>query len=272
MAMRRFAVVLIAASLLAGCGAEPPSSAPDAEQVHFRSTDERSATLIDHAGVVIRVSCPSYGTDTGPYLSLTARTRTDDASARVAFQSPDPDAAQFGRHRFAQDDFDRSYGRWDLLGTVPSRVQGRFVYRSAGGERVTFDFDGSGGRADGRCRLDGEVRSEGTSDPLRLVSAPPDGRWIPKPVGLAPGTGELDQCEPGPLGGGFDVWIKDISCRQVRDWLRRLFTTYGAFPVAKDEGVGRLQGGWECWSRLEERTGIHNVCVRGAQLIMFYVA
>ena len=77
--------------------------------------------------------------------------------------------------------------------------------------------------------------------------------------------------EPGPLGGG-DVWIKDISCRETRDWLRRLITSYGAFPVAKDEGIGRLQGGWECWSRLEELIGIHNVCVRGSQLIMFYVA
>ena len=104
------------------------------------------------------------------------------------------------------------------------------------------------------------------------MSTPPDGRWIPSPVGLAPGSGELDQCEPGPLGGGFDVWIKDISCPDTRHWLRRLITSYGAFPVAKDEGVGRLQGGWECWSRLEERIGIHNVCVRGSQLIMFYVA
>lgn len=271
--MRRYAIVIFAASLLAGCGAASRPNAPDAEQVHYRSIDQRSATLIDRDGVVVRVGCPRYGTDTGPYLSLTARTRTDDASARVAFNSPDRDSAQFGRHRFTQVDFDRSYGRWDLLGTVPGRVEGRFVYRSAGGERVTFDFDGSGGRDDGRCRLDGEVQSADASDPLRLASAPPDGRWIPRPVGLAPGTGELDQCGPGRLGGGYDVWIKDIPCREVRDWLRRLIPTYGAFPVAKDEGVGRVEGGWECWSRLEKHFGpIHNVCVRGEQLIMFYFA
>jgi hypothetical protein len=273
MAMRRFAVALVAASLLAGCGGgDRPRGAAEAEQVHFRSADQGSATLVDRAGVVVRADCPTYGTDTGPYLSLTARTRSDDASARVAFDSPDRDSAQFGHHRFTQADFDRSYGRWDLLGTVPGRVHGRFIYRSAGGERVTLDFAGSGGRADGRCRLDGSVSSASDADPLRFVSAPPDGRWIPSPVGLAPGTGELAQCTPGPLGGGFDVWIKDISCPETRKWLRRLIATYGAFPVAKDEGVGRVEGGWECWSRLEERTGIHNVCVRGSQLIMFYAA
>jgi hypothetical protein len=269
---RQIAAALAVIALLAGCSGRSPTGASDPEHVHYRSAVQRSATLIDRAGVVVRVGCPTYGTDTGPYLSLTARTRSDDASARVVFESPDRDSAQFGHHRFAQADFDRSYGRWDLLGTVPGRVEGRFVHRSAGGERVTLDFAGSGGRVDGRCRLDGSVSSASATDPLRFVSTPPDGRWIPSPVGLAPGSGELDQCEPGPLGGGFDVWIKDISCPDTRHWLRRLITSYGAFPVAKDEGVGRLQGGWECWSRLEERIGIHNVCVRGSQLIMFYVA
>ena len=270
-AMRRFAVALVAASLPAGCGGgDPPRGATEAEQVHFRSADQRSATLVDRAGVVVRADCPAYGTDTGPYLSLTARTRSDDGSARVSFNSNE--GSHFGRHRFTMADFDRAYGDWDLLGAEPSRVEGRFVYRSAGGEEVTLDFAGSGGRADDRCRLDGEVQSEDAADPIHFVSAPPDGRWIPSPVGLAPGTGELDQCTPGPLGGGFDVWIKDISCREARDWLRRLITSYGAFPVAKDEGVGRLQGGWECWSRLEELIGIHNICVRGSQLIMFYAA
>src|SRR6187455_2491001 len=124
MAMRRFAVALVAASLLAGCGGgDRPRGAAEAEQVHFRSADQGSATLVDRAGVVVRADCPTYGTDTGPYLSLTA-------SARVAFDSPDRDSAQFGHHRFTQADFNRSYGRWDLLGTVPGRVHGRFSYRS----------------------------------------------------------------------------------------------------------------------------------------------
>jgi len=267
--MRRFVIVLVAASVLAACGAEPPPSARRAEPAHFRSVDEQMATLVDRDGVVVRVACPHYGTDTGgPYLALTARTRSDDASARVVFDTNRN--SHFGRHRFAMADFDRSSGAWDLLGAEPSRVRGRFTYRSAAGARVELVFDGSGGRGDGRCRLDGETRTVSGSDPLRVVSAPPHGRWIPNPVGLAPGTGELDRCQPGPMGGGFDVWIKDIPCREARDWLRDLITAYGAFPVARDEGIGRLQGGWECWSRLERRIGIHNVCVRGSQLIMFY--
>lgn len=266
----RGAAAAVIAIFLAGCSGGQPAGTSQGEPVHFRSADERTATLLDRDGVVVRAGCPHYGTDTGgPYLSLTARTRTDDADARVAFDSNA--GSHFGSHRFAIADFDRSDGAWDLLGAEPSRVRGRFIYRSAAGERVELSFDGSGGRVDGRCRLDGKVRAESGTEPLRVVSAPPQGRWVPNPVGLAPGTGELDRCRPGPMGGGFDVWIKDIPCRQARKWLRPLIPTYGALPVAKGEGIGRLLGGWECWSRLEARYGpIHNVCVRGEQLIMFY--
>jgi hypothetical protein len=154
--MLRWGAAALAAIVLflAGCpeGASSPAGAAGS-RVDWRSgADQGSATLVDAGGVIVRAACPTYGTRTGPYLSLTARTNVNDARTRVRFAS-----AFSGKHRFALSDFDRSYGRWDLLGAEPGRVRGRFAYESPDRERLTLSFDGSGGRSDGQCDLDGEI-------------------------------------------------------------------------------------------------------------------
>jgi hypothetical protein len=148
------AALAVIVVFLAGCPEDVSSPAGAAEsRVDWRSgADQGGVTLVDAGGVRVRATCPTYGTRTGPYLSLTARTVADDASARVVFNS-----AFHGGHRFAMADFDRAYGRWDLLGAEPGRVRGRFSYRSPDSDRVTLSFRGSGGRADGQCDLRGEI-------------------------------------------------------------------------------------------------------------------
>lgn len=164
------AALAVIAIFLAGCPENAASPAGGgSSRVDWRSgADQGAAVLVDTDDLLVHVSCLTYGTGARPYLSLTARTRSDDASARVKFRSADSDAPRFGRHRFAQADFDRSYGAWDLLGATPGRIRGRFVYRPAEGDRVAFDFSGSGGRVDGQCDLRGEVASAPAEDPLRI--------------------------------------------------------------------------------------------------------
>jgi hypothetical protein len=146
------AVIVI---FLAGCPEDASSPGSGESRVEWRSgADQGSTVLVETDDLLVRVACRAYGTETGPYLSLSALTRSDDASARVRFAS-----VFHGRHRFAMADFDRSYRRWDLLGTEPGRVRGRFAYRSADGDRENLSFHGSGGRTDGQCDLQGEATS-----------------------------------------------------------------------------------------------------------------
>lgn len=147
------AALAVVVLFLAGCPEGASSPAGGDSRVDWRSgADQGTATLVDTGGVLVRAACRSYGTGTGPYLSLASRTRDDDVGARVVFNSD-----FHGRHRFAMADFDRDFGAWDLLGAEPGRVRGRFDYRSPGGERLALSFNGSGGRADGQCDLEGEI-------------------------------------------------------------------------------------------------------------------
>lgn len=147
------AAVAVIVLFLAGCPEEAASPGGEIARLGYRSGgDQGSATLVATDELLVRAACLTQGTDTGPYLYLTARTRLDDAHVRVRFSS-----AFNGRHRFAMADFDRSYGAWDMLGGEPGRVRGRFHYRSADGGRLILGFRGSGGRADGQCDLEGEI-------------------------------------------------------------------------------------------------------------------
>jgi hypothetical protein len=155
MSMLRWGAAALAAIaiFLAGCPDEASTPSGTESRVDWRSgADQGIATLVDAGGVRVRAACHTYGTTTGPYLSLSARTGVDDASVSVAF-----DSRFHGRHRFAIEDFDRDYGRWDMLGNEPGYVEGRFVYRSSDGGRTELEFEGSGGRADGQCDLRGET-------------------------------------------------------------------------------------------------------------------
>jgi hypothetical protein len=81
----------------------------------------------------------------------------------------------------------------------------------------------------------------------------------------------LRHCAPGPQGGGSGVWIKGISCEEVRDTLVWLGGS-GTIQRRWRHGFIRTQDGWECWGRKEGRfSPIHNVCFRDEQLVIFYV-
>jgi hypothetical protein len=148
------AALAVIVLFLAGCPEDVSGPAgEEMSRIDWRSgADQGTATLVDTDELLVRAACPTFGTDTGPYLSLAARTTVEDARVEVTFAS-----AFAGKHRFTMADFDRSYGRWDLLGAEPGRVRGRFAYGSPDGERLTLTFNGSGGRADGQCDLRGDI-------------------------------------------------------------------------------------------------------------------
>lgn len=106
----------------------------------------------------------------------------------------------------------------------------------------------------------------GAAQQPRLSAAIPKGE-VPSPQPLKPGEGAFDQCQPGPHGGGYDVWIKAIPCAQARQWILRLLPT---FNLTHREGIGREEGGWQCLAQSEGPVGpYHYVCTRGPQLIVF---
>lgn len=111
----------------------------------------------------------------------------------------------------------------------------------------------------------------GTAQRTTAAYAPPPEGPVPEFEPLRPGEGIFDRCRLGPQGGGSDVWIKQISCAEARKWVLRLNGVGLGLQDRPRGGVGRAEGGWECWSQLEDRYGpIHNICARGEQLITFY--
>ena len=91
---------------------------------------------------------------------------------------------------------------------------------------------------------------------------------MPSPEPLKPGEGVFSRCQPGESGGGYDLWIKAISCQEAQKWIVRFLPT---FNLPHREGLGRLEDGWEC---ITERTGrrgdtYRRVCAREEQLIVF---
>jgi hypothetical protein len=120
------------------------------------------------------------------------------------------------------------------------------------------------------CRgSEGPDRAHSSGVPAEPIPGGP----VSAAAALRPGQGALDQCALGKRGGGYDVWIKGIPCSQARQWVLRLVPVVGNSGVGKHEGISALENGWECWSRVEGRYGpVHNVCVRGEQLVMFYFA
>lgn len=85
-------------------------------------------------------------------------------------------------------------------------------------------------------------------------------------------------CEPGPRGGGFEVWIRDISCQEVRPLLRSLGgrgdIVDSSRPLGTDDGSPvswvRRWKAWECLSTKVRANGpISHSCVRGGQLVVF---
>lgn len=96
--------------------------------------------------------------------------------------------------------------------------------------------------------------------------APP----IPKEV-PAESTG-LRRCHPGPEGGGYRVWIRNVSCDDVKRVLP--FLSSLSVGAAKDPegrvGVFRNVQWWACWAEYRARWGvIRNVCFRDDQLVFF---
>lgn len=90
---------------------------------------------------------------------------------------------------------------------------------------------------------------------------------VPPPKPLIPGEGTFDRCQPGPKGGGYDLWIKAVRCPEARRWILRFLPT---FNLTDREGMGRLERGWQCLTQSEGRRGpYHYVCARGPQLIVF---
>ncbi len=114
----------------------------------------------------------------------------------------------------------------------------------------------------GACEGDGPEASSATD------SAPPPSGQVPEPEPLKPGEGAFSQCEPGSGGGGYDIWIKSISCQETQSWLRRLLPT---FNLPHGQGLGQLEGGWECISEQTGKGGMIylRTCVRDEQLIVF---
>jgi hypothetical protein len=105
-----------------------------------------------------------------------------------------------------------------------------------------------------------------TGQPSRRSAAIPQGE-VPSPRPLNPGEGAFERCQPGPRGGGYNVWIQAIPCNQARQWILRLLPT---FNLAHRQGIGREESGWQCLTQSERPTGpYHYVCTRGPQLIVF---
>ncbi len=287
--MRLRSVTLLAIAVLAtaaiGCRAEDAgsggetgdvggASSPPALAAYRAHPGDKPVEIIDAVGLSVRAGCRTYRTypGTDAFLLLSAATDLEDTEISVRFETD-----RFGEeeiYSFSPRGFSPEYGWWDVIGGEQSRVRGLLKYRTANEESVTVRFQGSGGRKTGSpCRLETStvVASGAEAAAVRTVAEPDvpiDRGWVP-PVVLGPKGGVLRPCEVGPRGGGHDLWIKDITCEYANAWLRRLVSVVG--PQGQVGGYGRLEGGWECWSRLERKWGpIHNICVRGDQLVMFY--
>lgn len=86
---------------------------------------------------------------------------------------------------------------------------------------------------------------------------------------VKPRQAGLERCRPSDRGGGYDVWIKGVSCREIR---RTLPKFGGPGREQRKESLFVNEYGWTCWSRLEQHYGpLHHICFRGSELVFYYV-
>lgn len=186
------ALACVAAGLLVGAlifgdsssAQSPLGSGVAIEPVVFQSDREVSdRSILELGGLTLRASCHDYGRGQR-YLGVTAETAVDDAVAAVSFgQTKGGGPASY---TFVQSDFDRSYGRWDILGTNPDNTAGSLNLARPDGGQVLVEFVADEGTAQADCLFGGMAT---------YAPAPPGSPASPPGAGSAPKS--ADPPEPG---------------------------------------------------------------------------
>jgi hypothetical protein len=138
--------IVAVAGAIAGCGGDSSTI----ERVSFQAdAGTPSTSILNLGGLTILGACP-------PFLSISARTAVDNAVV----------ASHFGQrahgspaYTFVIDDFDRSYGRWDVLGTNPDRTVGTLNYSRPDGGQVSVTFVADENAPQGDCVFAGTAVS-----------------------------------------------------------------------------------------------------------------
>lgn len=145
------ATVAVAAS---GCGAagttaSPHASQPSIQGVRFQARAGTDRTrILSLGGLTLLGTCRRHPPNPTPFLSVAAKTSVDNAVI----------SSHFGQQRrgspnytFVLDDFDRSYGQWDVLGTNPDKTAGTLNYSRPDGGQVSATFVADEGTSQGAC-------------------------------------------------------------------------------------------------------------------------
>jgi hypothetical protein len=158
------------------------------EPVAFQSDGGVAAEpVLELGGLTLRAGCHDYGRGQ-VYLSVSAETAVDDAVGAVSFDQKGADPASY---TFVQSDFDRSYGRWDILGTNPDNTTGTLNYSRPDGGQVVVSFLADEGTAQGESVFGGtatyapapgraETPLPGT-EPDSVSAAPPEPNLVADP-------------------------------------------------------------------------------------------
>jgi hypothetical protein len=145
--------IAAAMAALAGCGGGSTMTT----RVTFQANAGTPATpILQLDGLTVLGSCRRAGHNPTPFLTVSARTAVDDAVigshfGQQAQASPD--------YTFVIEDFDRSFGRWDVLGTNPDKTAGTLNYSRPDGGQVSVTFVADEGAPQGDCVFGGTAIS-----------------------------------------------------------------------------------------------------------------
>lgn len=160
--------------------------------------------ILELGGLTLRAWCHDYGRGQ-VYLSVSAETAVDDhAVAAVSFGQKK--GAEPASYSFVQSDFDRSYGRWDILGTNPDNTTGTLHYSRPDGGQILVSFLADEGTGQGECVFGGTA----TYVPAPGGAETPLPSTEPHPAAAAPPEPDL-MADPSSSFAASDAYL-GVSC------------------------------------------------------------
>lgn len=143
------ALALALGALAVGCGGDAKDSdSVTTQAVTFQAdTGTKGEKLLDLGGLTLKGYCRHEAGRI--HLAVTAATATDDAVLGSRFsQGSSP-------YTFVLDDFDRSFGEYDLMGKASDETAGTLNYLPSEGGQVVVDYAAAEETAQGDCTFGG---------------------------------------------------------------------------------------------------------------------
>ena len=146
-------LALALGALVVGCGGDDDAEDSDSattQAVTFQAdAGTKGEMLLDLGGLTLKGFCQRLADQI--HLTVTVTTASDNA-VLVSSASQASNSSPF---TVVLDDFDRSFGEYDLMGKASDEIAGTLNYMPSAGGQVVVDWAAAQGTAQGDCVFGG---------------------------------------------------------------------------------------------------------------------